>query len=426
MPKFNLYQSLHTSVIGPNGKAVEIQIRTSEMHARAEYGIAAHWKYKLRDGAINEAPEMAWLKQIHDLQEETEDVGEFLDALRYDLNTPEVFVFTPQGNVIALPMNATPVDFAYAVHTEVGNKCVGAKVNGKLIPLESSLHNGDVVEILTNKNPHAAPSRDWMNFVRSPRARSKIKAWFSKERKEEAIEAGREALARQMRKFGLPLAQIMAGEVLFEIAHDLHHPDIESLYAAVGNGYNSAQMVVEKIVASMDLDDDSHIDDIAPIFPRVNELTKRSTSGVEVEGVEDIYVKLARCCTPVPGDEIVGFITRGSGVSVHRTNCVNLHDLEKNQGDRLVKVKWNASANSLFLVNIQVEALDRSRLLLDITRILSDQHVNILNASVSTAKDRTAISRFTFEMADSTHLDSILASVRQIEGVYDVYRVTNN
>jgi GTP diphosphokinase / guanosine-3',5'-bis(diphosphate) 3'-diphosphatase len=429
MPKFNLYQSLHTTVIGPNGRAVEIQIRTLDMHARAEYGIAAHWKYKLASvgESATQKPEMIWLKQLHEWQQETEDVGDFLDTLRYDLRTPEVFVFTPKGSVIALPSGSTPVDFAYAVHTEVGDKCVGAKVNGKLVPLESILTNGDVIEVVTNKSPNAAPSRDWLNFVSSPRARSKIKAWFSKERKEEAIEAGRESIARAMRKVGLPLQKIFAGQAFLELSHDLHYPDIESMYAAVGNGHISAQFVIEKLVASTDLHEpDTEVESRTTPVVHAFDYIKRSNSGVEVEGTEDVLIKLARCCTPVPGDEIVGFITRGSGVSVHRTDCINVSDLKLNQGDRIVNVKWNLSAKTLFLVNIQVEALDRARLLSDVTRTLSDQHVNILNASVSTSKDRTAISRFTFEMADASHLDSVLASVRQVEGVYDVYRVTNN
>ena len=428
MPKFNLYQSLHTTVIGPNGKAVEIQIRTLDMHARAEYGIAAHWKYKLAGGPANAGtPDVQWLKQLHEWQQETEDVGEFLDTLRYDLRTPEVFVFTPKGSVIALPAGSTPVDFAYAVHTEVGNRCVGAKVNGKLVPLESTLVNGDVIDVVTNKNPTAAPSRDWLNFVNSPRARSKIKAWFSKERREEAIDAGRESIGRQMRKAGLPLQKIFAGHAILELSHDLHYPDIEAMYAAVGNGHISAQMVVEKLASSLAVDDGhSDTDHDHIVTPTTFQQPRRSTSGVDVEGADDVLVKLARCCAPVPGDEITGFITRGSGVSVHRFDCVNVTDLKIHQGDRMVKVSWNLAAKTLFLVNIQVEALDRSRLLSDVTRTLSDQHVNILNASVSTSKDRVAISRFTFEMADASHLDAVLASVRGIEGVYDVYRITNN
>ena len=429
MPKFNLYQSLHTTVIGPNGKAVEIQIRTFDMHARAEYGIAAHWKYKLQNTGENQgsSPDMAWLKQLHEWQQETEDVGDFLDTLRYDLRTPEVFVFTPKGTVIALPAGSTPVDFAFTVHTEVGYKCVGAKVNGKLVPLESALVNGDVVDIVTNKHENAGPSRDWLNFVQSPRARSKIKAWFSKERKEEAIDAGRESLARQMRKVGLPLTKIFAGQAILELAHDLHYADIETLYAAIGNGHISAQAVVEKLLVQMGGDDLLVEDDFDRSYTVGHpHQTSRNTSGVEVEGAGEVMVKLARCCTPVPGDEIIGFITKGSGVSVHRKDCINLADLVIHQPDRIVTVSWNRNAKTLFLVNIQVEALDRARLLSDVTKTLSDQHVNILNASVSTAKDQTAFSRFTFEMADATHLDAVLSAVRNIEGVYDVYRTTNN
>jgi GTP pyrophosphokinase len=431
MPKFNLYQSLHTTVIGPTGKAVEIQIRTFDMHARAEYGIAAHWKYKLKgDNAAPSATsgsDMLWLKQLHEWQQETEDVGEFLDTLRYDLRTPEVFVFTPKGSIIALPAGSTPVDFAYAVHTEVGNRCVGAKVNGKLAPLESALGNGDVVEVVTNKHEDAGPSRDWLNFVKSPRARSKIKAWFSKERREEAIDAGRESIGRQMRKAGLPLQKIFAGQAILQLSHDLRYPDIEALYAAVGNGYISAQFVVEKLTAAMgdeDVHAESSVDHL--LGPATFQASRKGSSGVEVEGAADLLVKLARCCAPVPGDEIVGFVTRGSGVSVHRVDCINIADLKMHQGDRIVTVKWNLSAKTLFLVNIQLEALDRNRLLSDVTRMLSDQHVNILNAAVNTSKDRTAVLRFTFEMADASHLDAVLSAVRSVEGVYDVYRVTNN
>ena len=425
MPKFNLYQSLHTTVIGPTGKAVEIQIRTFDMHARAEFGIAAHWKYKQKNQDGKNDPELLWLKQLHEWQQESEDVGDFLETLRYDLRTPEVFVFTPKGSVVALPAGSTPVDFAYAVHTEVGNKCVGAKVNGKLVPLESHLANGDVVDILTNKSINAAPSRDWLNFVTSSRARSKIKAWFSKERKEEAIEAGQESIARQLRKAGLPIQKILGGQSLLHVAHDLHLESIENLYEAVGNGHVSAHSIVEKLNTLL------NAEEISPEtqFPAEIKSIKRerkSVSGIDVEGSEDVLVKLARCCAPVPGDEITGFITRGSGVSVHRKDCVNMSDLKVHQGDRVVNVKWNMLAKSAFLVNIQVEALDRNRLLSDITKILSDQHVNILNASVVTNKDQTAISRFTFEMADASHLDLVLNAVKNVEGVYDVSRVFNN
>lgn len=429
MPKFNLYQSLHTTVIGPNGKAVEIQIRTQDMHARAEYGIAAHWKYKLGKKTKTEiaSPDMLWLKQLHEWQQETSDVNEFLDALRYDLRTPEVFVFTPKGSVIALPEGSTPVDFAYAVHTEVGNHCVGAKVNGKLVALAVPLVNGDVIEVVLNKSEISGPSRDWLAFAKSPRARSKIKAWFSKERREEAIDAGKESIARQMRKAGLPLQKILAGHALLELAHELRYPDIETLYAAVGDGHVSSTSIIEKLVTALGLNDTHEEPAIENLISGATvHAPKRSASGVIVEGVGEVLIKLARCCTPVPGDAITGFITKGSGVSIHRVDCVNVSDLELNQGDRMVGVKWDPTVKSIYLVNIQVEALDRARLLSDVTRTLSDQHVNILSAAVNTSRDRVAISRFSFEMADASHLDAILTAVRNIEGVYDVSRVTNN
>ncbi len=425
MPKFNLYQSLHTTVIGPNGKAVEIQLRTFDMHSRAEYGIAAHWKYKTKNLVGGKTPEAIWLRQLHEWQQESEDVSDFLETLRYDLRTPEVFVFTPKGSVIALPSGSTPVDFAYAVHTEVGNKCVGAKVNGKLVPLESHLSNGDVVDIVTNKSVNAAPSHDWLNFVTSSRARAKIKAWFSKERKEEAIEAGQESIARQMRKAGLPIQKILGGHALLELAHNLRFEDIESLYEAVGNGHTSAHSVIEKLMVLIGTTDAHPENDLTPLIAPIKR-RRKSVTGIEVEGAADVLLKLARCCAPVPGDEITGFITRGNGVSVHRMDCVNITDLKLHQGDRIVKVKWNLAAASNFLVNIAVEALDRARLLSDVTKALSDQHVNILSASVVTHKDQTAICKFSFEMADASHLDAVLTSVRAIEGVYDVNRIFNN
>ncbi len=425
MPKFNLYQSLHTTVIGPNGKAVEIQIRTFDMHARAEFGIAAHWKYKSKNTESGKSPEVLWLRQLHEWQQESEDVGDFLETLRYDLRTPEVFVFTPKGSVIALPSGSTPVDFAYAVHTEVGSKCVGAKVNGKLVPLESHLVNGDVVDIVINKGLNAAPSHDWLNFVTSSRARSKIKAWFSKERKEEAIEAGQESIARQMRKAGLPIQKILGGHALLELAHELRYEDIETMYEAVGNGHVSAHSIIEKLTLLISTVDAHPENDLTPLVHTVKR-ERKSVTGIDVEGAGDVLVKLARCCAPVPGDAITGFITRGSGVSVHRADCINITDLKIHQGDRMVGVKWNLSAKSTFLVNIQVEALDRARLLSDVTKALSDQHVNILSASVVTNKDQTAICKFSFEMADASHLDAVLAAVRSIEGVYDVDRIFNN
>ncbi|MET9834491.1 RelA/SpoT family protein [Streptomyces sp. NPDC006385] len=444
MPKFNMYQSLHTTVIGPNGKPVELQIRTFDMHRRAEYGIAAHWKYKQEavagaskirtdapkssgKGKDDHLNDMAWLRQLLDWQKETEDPGEFLESLRFDLSRNEVFVFTPKGDVIALPAGATPVDFAYAVHTEVGHRTIGARVNGRLVPLESTLDNGDLVEVFTSKAPGAGPSRDWLGFVKSPRARNKIRAWFSKERRDEAIEQGKDAIVRAMRKQNLPIQRILTGDSLVTLAHEMRYADISALYAAIGEGHVSAQNIVQKLVQALGGEEAAteEIDESVP--PTRGRSRKRRSSadpGVIVKGVEDVWVKLARCCTPVPGDPIIGFVTRGSGVSVHRSDCVNVESLSR-EPERILEVEWAPTQSSVFLVAIQVEALDRSRLLSDVTRVLSDQHVNILSAAVQTSRDRVATSRFTFEMGDPKHLGHVLKAVRGVEGVYDVYRVTS-
>jgi guanosine-3',5'-bis(diphosphate) 3'-pyrophosphohydrolase len=426
MPKFNMYQSLHTTVIGPDGKPVELQIRTRDMHRSAEFGVAAHWRYKQSEVGGKTGPDdFGWLRQLLEWQRETEDPDEFLDSLRYDLGTNEVFVFTPKGDVISLPSGATPVDFAYSVHTEVGHRCVGARVNGKLVSLESRLDSGDVVEIFTSKAEGAAPSRDWLGFVASARAKSKIRAWFSRERREEAVDLGKEAIVRAMRKQGLPLQRLMTNQAMSAIAADLHQPDLTSLYAAVGDGRVSAATIVSRLVDAAGGVDGAADDAAETVTPSAIQGRARSTSGdpgVVVKGVDDVWVKLSKCCTPVPGDAILGFVTRGAGVSVHRTDCVNAPDLLAQSG-RLVDVSWAPTSSSLFLVNIQVEALDRARLLSDVTRALSDQHVNILSASVSTSRDRIAFSRFTFEMADPKHLGAVLRAVRSVDGVYDAYRV---
>lgn len=429
-PKFNLYQSLHTTVIGPKGRPIEIQIRTHEMHQRAEFGVAAHWAYKERMatgrsdqnvGASQAGTEMAWLAHISDWQAETSDPGEFLDNLRFEIGAKEVYVFTPQGKVIGLPAGATPVDFAYAVHTEIGHRTMGSKVNGRLVPLESTLNSGDVVEIFTSKNPEAGPSQDWLAFVKSARARNKIRGWFTKERREEAIEQGKDSIARAMRKQNLPLQKLMSQDAVSAVASQMRYDDVEALYAAVGEGHVSTQSVIEKVLATLQGDVESD-EETLTFTPSRRRQLRTSDSGVLVRGAPDILVKLAKCCTPVPGDEIVGFVTRGAGVSVHRGDCVNVKTLLA-EPDRMIDVEWAPNSKSLFLVQIQVEALDRSGLLSDVTRVLSEHHVNILSASVSTSSDRLAVSRFVFEMGDTVHLDRLLNAVRRIDAVYDVYRV---
>jgi GTP pyrophosphokinase len=431
MPKFNMYQSLHTTVIGPSGKPVEMQIRTYAMHRTAEYGIAAHWRYKETKGAtIPKMPahidEMTWLRQLLDWQREASDPSEFLDALRFDLSSQEVYVFTPKGDVIPLPTGATPVDFAYAVHTEVGHKCIGARVNGKLVPLESSLSNGDVIEIFTSKSPTAGPSQDWMGFVKSSRARTKIRQYFNKERREEAIEAGKESIVKAMRKQGLPLQRLLTADSLLTIARDQHLADVGALYAAVGDGQLSAQSIVQRLIASFG-GEEGAVEDIAETALPTRMPRRSGTAhdpGVVVHGVEDVWIKLARCCTPVPGDGVFGFVTRSGGVSVHREDCANADDL-RTQPERILEVTWKPTSASTFLVAIQVEALDRHKLLADITKVLSDEKVNILSATVTTTRDRIAVSRFSFEMADPKHLGHLLTAVRRVDGVFDAYRVTS-
>jgi GTP diphosphokinase / guanosine-3',5'-bis(diphosphate) 3'-diphosphatase len=432
MPKFNMYQSLHTTVLGPEGKPVELQIRTDDMHRRAEYGVAAHWKYKEgKAGALlpvkgaDDAGELIWVRQLLDWQRETADPGEFLDSLRFEINTNEVYAFTPRGDVISLPQGSTPVDFAYAIHTEVGNKTIGARVNSRLVPLESVLANGDVVEIFTSKAENAGPSRDWLSFVRSPRARNKIRHHFTRERREESIENGKELLARQLRKGGLPLQRLLTLEHLTAVAGFFRLTDVSALYAAVGEGTVGAQAVVNRLII-VEGGDETVADEINEDRV-VTGRRRRSTSGandcgIRVLGASDLLVKLAKCCTPVPGDDILGFVTRGSGISVHRLDCSNVASLQA-EPERLIPVEWAPNAKSSFLVAIQVEALDRNRLLSDITRALSDQHVNILSAALNTTKDRICRAKFTFETADPTHLDHVLRAVRGVPAVYEAYRI---
>jgi guanosine-3',5'-bis(diphosphate) 3'-pyrophosphohydrolase len=429
-PRYGVYQSLHTTVIGPEGKPLEVQIRTRDMHRTAEFGIAAHWRYKETKGKHSqdnaEVDDMAWMRQLLDWQREAADPGEFLESLRYDLAVKEIFVFTPKGDVVTLPAGSCPVDFAYAVHTEVGHRCIGARVNGRLVALERTLDNGEVVEVFTSKAVTAGPSRDWQGFVASPRAKTKIRQWFAKERREEALEAGKDAIAKEVRRGGLPLQRLMNAESMSAISHELRYVDVSALYTAVGENHVSARHVVQRLVA--------HLGGVGDVEEELAERSTPSTiptrprqvgdAGVLVTGAEGVVAKLAKCCTPVPGDEILGFVTRGGSVSVHRTDCTNARSLEE-QSERFIEVQWAPSASSVFLVAIQIEALDRHRLLSDVTKALADEKVNILSASVATSGDRVAISKFTFEMGDPKHLGHVLNVVRNVEGVYDVYRLTS-
>ena len=446
MPKLNMYQSLHTTVVGPGGKPVEVQIRTWDMHRRAEFGIAAHWKYKANGQAgralsspdaddrkrensenqeLSEADNLKWIQQLADWTSETPDSNEFLGSLKEDLGSAEVYVFTPKGKIVSLPAQATPVDFAYAVHTEVGHRTMGARVNGRLVPLDTKLENGDTVEVLTSKSDTAGPSRDWLSFVKSPKARNKIRQWFSKERRSEAIEEGRDDLTRAMRKRNLPISTLMSPEALIGVADELNYPNPDSLFAAIGDGQVSTQNVIAHLVkdAGSDEVDEEAEQELLPLRRAPERSKPTNALGISVKGVGDVWVKLARCCTPVPGDDIVGFITRNQGVSVHRTDCQNMIDLQRRQPERVIPVQWT-STKGLFMVKIQVEALDRPHLLSDVTRVLSDHGVNIMSGNIATGADRVAISQFSFEMADPQHLNTLLSAVRKIDGVFDVYRIT--
>ena len=437
LPKFNLYQSLHTTVIGPTGKPVEVQIRTHEMHRRAEYGVAAHWKYKAMAGTAQAFAragnqDAAWLRQLMDWQKETADSGEFLDSLRFEINTQEVYVFTPKGDVLALPQDATPVDFAYTVHTEVGHRTVGARVNGRLVSLESALSTGDVVEVFTSKAADAGPSRDWLAFVKTQRARTKIRQWFSKERREEALEKGKDELSKALRRQDLPMRRLLTHETLQTVARELNLLDVDALYTAIGEGHVGAQNVVEKLRAAFGGAEGAEEDVVEMTMPsKVRSGRSRSErhaadtdQGVVVDGQNDLWVKLAKCCAPVPGDRIIGFVTRGSGISVHHADCANANQLQEQQGDRIVPVHWSGRHGAVYLVHIKVEALDRARLLTDLALVISDQQVNLQSASCQSHRDRLATGFFSFELADPAHLQSVLNQVRRVEGVYDAYRVT--
>ncbi len=491
-PKFNLYQSLHTTVIGLDGKPVEVQVRTHEMHRRAEYGIAAHWDYKEHpdepDGASDDpgpartarraralkgaasvrrprsraAPEAAeragderspdaaskaerdrraerqalaretgattaeieWMQRIVDFQNETTDPIEFLEALKLDLEQDEVYVFTPKGRVIALPANATPVDFAYAIHTEVGHRCIGAKVNGRLAPLDTRLSSADTVEIFTSKSPTAGPSRDWLSMVASSRARTKIRQWFSRERREDAKEIGREELVKQLRREGLPVQKLTSEHALAELAAAMNYADLDTLFAAIGDNRISARAIAQRL--HRDLRGGVYEEQL-PVTARAQRLSARPgrphAAGVYVEGLDDLMVRLSRCCTPVPGDEIVGFVTRGRGVSVHRSDCANAAALASRSRERLIEVEWDHRSSGVFVATIEVVAIDRSRLLADVTSVVSEHHLNIVGANTQTDADRISRMRFDIELADPAHLDAVLGSIRQLDAVYDVYRI---
>ncbi len=420
-PRFGIYQSLHTTVIGPQGKPLEIQIRTQDMHHTAEYGIASHWRYKEAQRSQERIRErLAWIRRIVDWQRDLSDPQEFLESLKIDLFEDDVFVFTPKGDVIDLPQGSTPIDFAYSIHTEIGHRCVGAKVNDRLVPLEYKLRNGDIVSIITSKTS-PGPSRDWMNIVQTARARSKIRQWFSKERRIEDTQEGRESLVKKMRKSRLPVQKIMGAGLLDEIAREEYSfVGLDDLYASIGAGKTSAQQVVNHLLTRLG----PEVEEVEEKPPAARKRRKplAYTKGVRVEDVDNVLVRIAHCCNPVPYDAIVGFVTRGRGVSVHRADCPNAVHMGES-GYRGIEVSWDTEQPTSFQVEIGVEAMDRPRLLRDVTTVMGEYHVNIITATMNINRENVNTSRFVFELSNIAHLEDILRNVRKVESVYNAYRV---
>ncbi|MGC8498701.1 MAG: RelA/SpoT family protein, partial [Acidimicrobiales bacterium] len=416
-PKFNLYQSLHTTVIGPRGKSLEVQVRTSEMHRRAEFGIAAHWGYK--EGAS--AKEIAWMQRLADVEEEEDDPVAFLEALKLDLGHDEVYVFTPKGRVIALVEGATPIDFAYAVHTEVGHHCVGAKVNGRLVPLDTALHSADVVEIVTSKNDAAGPSRDWLQIAKSSRAKSKIRQWFQRERREDALESGREEFIKALRRAGLPVTSSLTSQALASVVDSLNLEGVDALFVAIGSNHVSALAAVQRLERELHGGQGAQMPTTVTKMPRVGRSNRRGP-GVYVEGLDDVMIHLARCCSPVPGDPIMGFITQGRGVSVHRDDCSNAVALAQRLGERVIDVEWDGAGGGQYRAVLEVLAFDRSRLLLDVSKVFAEYHLSISSSSTTSSGTRIVRMVFDIELADPAHLESLLAALKSVDGVFDAFR----
>lgn len=439
MPKFNMYQSLHTTVIGPAGRPLEVQIRTEDMHRQSEYGVAAHWRYKEKGGKGGDAidQQLAWLRQMVDWQDESQDSREFLKDLKVDLAPTEVFVFTPKGEVMSLRAGSTPVDFAYAIHTEVGNHCVGAKVNGAIVPLTYELQLGDRVDILTQKS--ASPSRDWLNIVKTPSARSKIRSYFSRVSRGDDLQNGRDKLTREMRKHGLGISSAQSMRAIKSVADHMGYNDPDDMLVNIGTGKESAQHVSNRLLKIL-VDkgneeaetlgfgaSDMSTGKLPPMLTSVKRPKKHeahTSNGVVVKGIDDVLVRLSRCCNPVPGDEILGFVTRGRGVSVHRADCPNATDL-KQSPERIIDVAWERDLpkNTSFKVEVFLDALDRMNLLRDVTVVLSEMGANVLNCSVTAHRDGMAEMRFLFQVSDINHIDTILSKLRGIEGVFDARRM---
>ena len=416
VPKFNLYQSLHTTVVGPDGKPLEVQIRTHEMHARAEFGIAAHWRYK--EGR-SQSDDLVWIGDLRRLQEDYDEPLEFLDNLKLDLYEDMVFVLTPRGEVRALPRGATPVDFAYSIHTEVGHRCTGARINGRLLSLSTELESGDIVEIITAKADDSGPTRDWLSFVRTSRARSKIRQWFTRARREASLQSGKERVSDLIRRERIRFPKGGAGAVLDEVAPALGYRDTETLYVAVGDGSLSPLTVISRVKRFLAAPAGEDLGMQDAVRRRVD---RPAGEGVIVEGLDDVWVRIARCCSPAPGDDLAGFVTVGRGVSIHRADCSNIERLG-DRPHRMIEAYWAPEQVSSFTVWFQVEALDRPNLLRDVTSVISDAGGNIVGASSRTDRDRVAVLRYEVELSDPGQLSRVLAAMRRVESVYEAYRL---
>jgi GTP pyrophosphokinase len=428
MPKFNMYQSLHTTVIGPEGRPLEIQIRTREMHEMAEYGVAAHWLYKAGRAPDSDDSRQRWLKQISEWQQDLSDPGEFLESLKVDLFEDEVFVFTPKGEVKSLAAGATPLDFAYEVHTDVGHRCVGAKVNGRIVPLAYELKSGDIVEVLTSKRERG-PSRDWLALVKTTRARNKIRQWFRAESRKDTEHAGRELLHEHLRRQGLPSQKIVGSSLLADVIREMGFRKAEDFYIALGGAKVSAKVVVNKVMQHLkggqaaEGDATSSTDLLRRRSGRRSRPTGTSSEyGIRVEGVDDVMLRLAKCCRPVPGDPIVGYISLGRGITIHREDCTNVTALRKDP-ERFTPVSWDGDAEAAFRSEIHVDAWDRTRLLEELTRALSEGGLNILEARCIVNRPMVR-NRFVVEVGDAHVIDQTISRMRNVDGVFDAYRVT--
>ena len=427
MPKPNMYQSLHTTVIGPEGEPFEIQIRTLEMHRTAEYGIAAHWKYKEGiDEKTNYEEKLNWLRQMLEWQQETNDPQEFMEALKIDLYTDEVFVFTPKGEVVNLPTGSTPIDFAYRVHSAVGNRCVGAKVNGRIVPIDTKLKTGDQVEVLTSQSS-AGPSRDWLKIAASSQAKSKIRKFFKEKDKDFNVEKGKELVEREIKKQGYQVADLLKDDWIKTVADKYNMFTVSNLYAAVGNGGITENQIVNRLrLIYLDKNKDKieleKIESLEKSTVKTPQRIEKHASGVIIKGIDNIKVRFSKCCNPVPGDAIVGYITRGRGVSVHRADCTNIHDLSDSQDQRFIDVQWDYKEKATFLSELQIKALDRPKLLQDLTASYAEVKLNAISLNLRINKEKIAIVDIGFEINETKQIEDLIKRIKKLDGVLEVYR----